>query len=349
VVKATSITRAGLTPKCDNPRCPICYPNWKEEEAAAKKRAEDDKQDCINCWRFFQKKAEAIVSVDDPLARNRRINAAYAQLWLDDHRFQWAGLAAFASKQFGCGLLNAAEMIGKSNRQRDAYQQWDKSSVSLERLSPYASPRMPVPDQVFGEGARKVYEMLAKGNTALFLDIWPLHMFYKEFGLSRFKECFPERKMLRGSVVWPIGDKVLFGEERPEILRGFGAIDVGNLTEGVAQLARHEQLNILQPAMYDDPGFAMLMRANQFAWALNIPTGSAREIQLALVNQCTVTGANAKYEIFSREPLANLADPDQRMAFVLRAADRFDELLRHPIERHSVENSLFLLAGGRGR
>src|ERR1700722_6030716 len=174
-------------------------------------------------------------------------------------------------------------------------------------------------------------------------------MFYKEFGLARFKEGFPERKMLRGSVVWPIGDKVLFGEERPEILRGFGAIDVGNLTEGVAQLARHEQLNILQPAMYDDPGFAMLMRANQFAWALNIPTGSAREIQLALVNQCTVTGANAKYEIFSREPLANLADPDQRMAFVLRAADRFDDLLRHPIERHSVENSLFLLAGVSGR
>jgi hypothetical protein len=101
--------------KCDDPRCPTCYPNWKEEEAAAKKRAEDDRQDCINCWRFFQKKAEAIVSVDDPVERNRRINAAYAQWWLDDHRFQWAGLAAFASKQVGCGLLNAAEMIGKSN------------------------------------------------------------------------------------------------------------------------------------------------------------------------------------------------------------------------------------------
>ena len=61
--------------KCDNHRCPVCYPNWREEEAAAKKRAQDEKQDCINCWRFYQKKAEAIVSVDDPIARNRRINA----------------------------------------------------------------------------------------------------------------------------------------------------------------------------------------------------------------------------------------------------------------------------------
>jgi hypothetical protein len=333
--------------KCDDPRCPTCYPNWKEE-AAAKKRAEDDRHDCINCWRFFQKKAEAIVSVDDPVERNRRINAAYAQLWLDDHRFQWAGLAAFASRQVGCGLLNAAEMIGKSNRQRHAYQQWDKTSSPLERLSPYASPRMPVPDQASGEGARKVYEMLAKGNAALFLDVWPLHMFYKKFGLRRFERCLPERVLLSGTVNWPIADSVRFGTVREQIRRGYRAIDAGNLNEGVRMLAEHEQLNILQPAMYDDTAFAMLMRANQFAWALNIPTGSAREIQLTLANQCTVTGASAKYEMFSKQPLANLADPGQRMAFVLRAAQRFDELLRDPIERHSVENSLFLLAhGGR--
>lgn len=335
--------------KCDDHKCPICYPNWREEEAAARKRAEDDKQDCINCWRVYQKKAEAIVSADDPIVRNRRINAAYAQLWLDDHRFQWAGLAAFASKQVGCGLLNAAEMIGKSNQQRNAYQQWDRTSSPLERLSPYASPRMPVPDQAYGEAARRVYEMLAKGNTALFLDIWPLHMFYREFGLQRFERCLPERALLNGAVLWPIADQVPFGTVKDEIRRGFIAIDAGNLTDGEAQLARDEQLNILQPAMYNDPGFATLMRANQFAWALNIPTGSAREIQLTLANQCTVTGANAKYEIFSKEPLANLADPNQRMAFVLRAANRFDELLHHSIERHSVESSLFLLARGSGR
>jgi hypothetical protein len=335
--------------KCDNPRCPVCYPNWKEEEAVAKKRVEDDKQNCINCWRVLQKKAETIVSVDDPVARNRRINAAYAQLWLDDHRFQWAGLAAFASKQVGCGLLNAAEMIGKSNRERNAYQQWDRQTSPFERLSPYASPRMPMQDQAAGEGARKVYEMLAKGNTALFLDVWPLHKFYKEFGLQRFNRCLPERAELSGSVLWPIANQVPFGAVRDSIRSAFAAIDAGNITESVDRLARHEQLDILQPAMYNDPGFSMLMRANQFAWALNIPTGSAREIQLTLANQCTVTGASAKYEMFSKEPLANLADPGQRMAFVLRAAERFDELLRHPIERHSIENSLFLLAGSGGR
>jgi hypothetical protein len=80
---------------------------------------------------------------------------------------------------------------------------------------------------------------------------------------------------------------------------------------------------------------------------LNIPTGSAREIQLALVNQCTVSGANAKIERFSREPLANLADPNQRMGFVMRAAKRFDDLLRDPIEKYMVENSIYLIAHAR--
>ncbi|WP_243751044.1 hypothetical protein [Paraburkholderia sp. BL10I2N1] len=197
------------------------------------------------------------------------------------------------------------------------------------------------------ESGAKVYQMLAKGNMSLFLDVWPLHMFYKKFGLQRFEKCLEGRAQLRGSVVWPIGDRVPFGKPTDEIRQAFRAIDAGNIERGVEALAQHEQLNILQPAMYDDPAFALLMRANQFAWALHIPTGSAREIQLVFANQCTVTGANAKNERFSKEPLANLADPHQRMAFVLRAAQRFNQLLHHPLQKYDVENSLYLIAHPR--
>ncbi len=333
--------------KCEDRRCPSCYPNWREDEAAARKKVEDDRQHCSDYWQYYQKQAEAIVGVEDPIARNRRINAAYAQLWWDDRRFQWAGLAAFASKQVGCGLLNAAELISKSNRQRNAYQQWERSNSLMERMSPYASPRMPVHDQVSGEGAAQVYQMLAKGNTALFLDIWPLHMFYRKFGLRRFEQCLGERAQLRGSVAWPIAGSVPFGEATPEIVQGFRAIETGNVKKGVEALAQHEQVNILQPAMYEDSKFAILLRANHFAWALNIPTGSARQIQLTFANRCAVTGANANIEIFSKQPLANLADARQRMAFVMRAAQRFHELLQHPIEKHEVENSLYLIANPR--
>ncbi|AQH04026.1 hypothetical protein A9R05_34240 (plasmid) [Burkholderia sp. KK1] len=334
-------------PKCDNPRCPVCYPDWKEEEEAARRKAAEDRQDCIRCWRNLQKQAEKIVSEPNPIARNRRINAAYARLWWDDRRFQWAGLAAFASKQVGCGLLNAADMIQKSDRQRDAYQRWDRNASALERMSPYGSPRMQMPDQAMGEGAARVYQMLAMGNTALFLEVWPLHKFYEAFGLERFKCCYPLRKTIGAEVDWPLRGKIEFGREWAEVTGAFSAIESGNISEGVRLLAWHEQINILQSAIYQDPMFVTLMRGNQFAWALNIPTGSAREIQLTLANRCTVKGLPARTESFSNDPLANLADPGQRMRFVMRAANRFDELLHDPLKKFDVENSLYLLAHTR--
>ena len=62
------------------------------------------------------------VLIADPVERNRAINAAYARLWLHDSRFQWAGLAAFASKQVGCGLLHAADSIELIREEHEARQ-----------------------------------------------------------------------------------------------------------------------------------------------------------------------------------------------------------------------------------
>ncbi|MBC8954967.1 hypothetical protein [Xenorhabdus sp. PB62.4] len=67
-------------------------------------------------WYRYQKEAEEIVGqggelIVDPIARNKRINQTYANVWLKDNRFQWAGLAAFASKQVGCGLVNFSDTV----------------------------------------------------------------------------------------------------------------------------------------------------------------------------------------------------------------------------------------------
>jgi len=83
---------------------------------------------CENLWRDYQQRVENVVApggqlITDPKARNKAINAAYAQLWRHDQRFQWAGLAAFASKQVGCGLLHAAESIDKMQAEEEAMQQ----------------------------------------------------------------------------------------------------------------------------------------------------------------------------------------------------------------------------------
>jgi hypothetical protein len=63
---------------------------------------------CASVWLRCQKEAEKwiedcggqVMKVHPELI-NARINAAYAYPWRSDRRFQWAGLAAFASKQGG--------------------------------------------------------------------------------------------------------------------------------------------------------------------------------------------------------------------------------------------------------
>jgi hypothetical protein len=50
---------------------------------------------------------------------------------------------------------------------------------------------------------------------------------------------------------------------------------------------------------------------------------------------------------FSNDYVANLADIHQRMAFVLKAAARFDELLQRS-DRHLIEQAILDIAAGRG-
>ncbi|MBN2976278.1 hypothetical protein [Pseudomonas lactucae] len=49
----------------------------------------------------------------------------------------------------------------------------------------------------------------------------------------------------------------------------------------------------------------------------------------------------------SKHPFANLADIGQRMAFVLKTAAQFDDLL-HSTERHRIEQAIEEIAEGRG-
>jgi hypothetical protein len=46
--------------------------------------------------------------------------------------------------------------------------------------------------------------------------------------------------------------------------------------------------------------------------------------------------------------MANLANKDQRMEFVLRAASQFDNLLRNPTTRAQLKQSIMNIANGGG-
>ncbi|BDT60114.1 hypothetical protein MasN3_36080 [Massilia varians] len=294
-------------------------------------------------WATFQTEAEDLLKVNgsfiaDPTKRNRRINAAYARLWLADKRFQWAGLAAFASKQVGCGLLHSTDVIERNRREREQIQ---RSFAQAAVSGAEAATLVQMGTEV---AAHNMLRRLGHGNMHLFLDIYPLHRFFMERGWEDFEKYLRYRQNDKYPVYWDIDRARLpFGVPFREITLGFERIHAGTLHEGVRLLAQHEQLNILQKIMYDDRFMQSLLAINQFAWATGFPTGDYQEIQLTLSAQCK--GKTGVTSWFSKEKYAKLWVPEQRMPFVFSAAERFDKLLNSP-ERRRFEESIQAVAEG---
>ena len=160
-------------------------PTCKRETSTAgpnpKTRVEVPLLTCNCLWRRFQKEAEDWVApggvlIADPQARNRKINAAYAQLWLADNRFQWAGLAAFASKQVGCGLIHATKLQTAIAAQKAAQEKlrtapsetlFEGFGFKFSKTNPEAEQElakaraanpMPTEDITFGDNPRSVVQ-----------------------------------------------------------------------------------------------------------------------------------------------------------------------------------------------
>jgi hypothetical protein len=297
---------------------------------------------CASVWLRVQKEAEAWMTsggklIAAPIQRNRQINEAYAQLWLADKRFQWAGLAAFASKQVGCGLLHAAEHIEKA---QDEMRQNHARTDILNSSDGAAIDIMP--SGISGSSAY-MFQQLALGNTTLFLDIYPLHRFYMLRGAEHLANCLPERITITKQVLWPVmKNKLEFGKPFNVIVNAFNLIDTNQIAKSVERLAYHEQINILQAAIYNDVAMRRALDANQFSWATGFPNGAAAEIELTLSSECRAK--NDSYNIwFSKNKTAKLYHQDQRMAFVYAAAARFDAMLNSD-NRGTLEASIQRIA-----
>lgn len=296
-------------------------------------------------WATFQTEAENLIKVNGSMEgneeeRNRRINAAYAKLWLADNRFQWAGLAAFASKQVGCTILHVADTITKNRRERDEME------LSVAAAFPGAEAAV-IPQAMTEGSAAYMHKQLGFGNEHLFLDIYPLHRFYMERGWKEFTACLERRQNKKYPVYWNVDRNVLpFGTPFREIRDGFEQIELGRFDESVRYLARHEQVNVLQKIMYSDPVIQRLLALNQYAVVTGLPpTGDAEKIELTLSAQCK---AKDGFTLpFSGDRHAKLWIVEQRMRFVLRAADQFDKLLNGP-KRPQVEASIRAIAAGGG-
>ncbi len=118
---------------------------------------------CAGVWLRCQQEAQDWIApggklITDPIARNRRINRAYAQLWLADNRFQWAGLASFASKQVGRGLLHSAQKVHDASR--EIHDMAGSGAYASNTELAYAST-MPVGTSA---GASYMFGQLGLGN-----------------------------------------------------------------------------------------------------------------------------------------------------------------------------------------
>ena len=302
---------------------------------------------CASVWLRVQKEAEAWITsggklIADPIQRNRQINKAYAQLWLADKRFQWAGLAAFASKQVGCGLLHAAENIKKAQEEMQANHQRTDILNSSDGAAIDVAP-----GGISGSSAY-MFQQLALGNTTLFLDIYPLYRFYMLRGYQHFERCLVERPTIVDRILWPINkSKLLFGRPFPAIATGFELIEKNQIAKSVERLAYHEQINILQAAIYSDVAMRRALDANQFSWATNFPSGTAAEIELTLSAECR--SKNDSLNVwFSKNKTAKLNDEAQRLSFVYAAAARFDTLLNSNA-RTLIEASIKEIASFGGK
>lgn len=286
-------------------------------------------------WLRCQKEAELWVmdaKTGKPLATpdaiNRRINSAYAFLWIHDKRFQWAGLAAFASKQVGCGLLHASHMLKEAH---------DRVVGSADFLD-FGSTGEAV-------GAYTMYSKLALGNLSLFLDIYPLHRFYMMRGYEGLRTSLKYRSEIKDKVLWPeeTRRRLEFGRPFDDIVLGFKEIEEGQIEKSVERLARHEQVNILQKIIYDDRDTQLALDANQFAWVHELR--GAAEIQLTLSAQCKANGEFTSW--FPRLTSVHLWDEKERMPFVIRAARQFDRLLRTSV-RPAIERAIWDIYNGNG-
>jgi hypothetical protein len=295
-------------------------------------------------WASFQAEAEDLLAADghwitDDRERNTRINRAYARLWLADHRFQWAGLAAFASKQVGCGLLHSAGIVDAHRHEREQIER-TLGHGSAPGVQYGATLKQLATEMAGSSMARR----LGHGNTHVFLDIYPLHRFYMERGIQEFLACLPRRRNASHAVHWEVDRTTLaFAAPRPEVATGFGQIEQGRIADSVRSLAQHEQVNVLQRIMYDDYFMQLLLDWNQLAWAIDFPSGNFEEIRLNLSAQCPAKAGTTT--TFPKDRYAKLWDPAERMPFVFDAADRLDMLLGGP-ERAQVEESIRSISSG---
>lgn len=248
---------------------------------------EAPESECAKLWKKYQDEALALIAPGDHdhRARNRIINGAYANLYLNNPEFKWAGLAAYASKQVGCAMDFALSAGADPNRPPNPLLAYN-------------------PGGGLGPAYQFTYEMLGIGNRALFLDIYPLHRFFQEQGFAKMAHCAGERKP-------PVPAQALDGFRAIDLYKRTG--DPKFLDQSVRSIAWHEQVNVLQRDIYNDARMQALLRGNEYTgW-----TGAARPASVVMGPGCTDPTGGKQTLTFGDGGRTKIYNVDERMDWIL--------------------------------
>ncbi len=277
----------------------------------------DTRERCRSLWDRYEAEAAAMIAPaeNDHRKRNHIITGAYADLYLRDRDLGWAGLAAYASKQVGCGIDQA----------RIAQ---DEAKPNLEDVAQVLTSGIPGVNGPIV--ARKVYrdvkavvgkhmeDALGRGNKLLFLDIYPSHRFFEVHGYARMKECAAARRT-------PLPAAVLDGFAALDKYKQTG--DPADMHEHIRAIAYHEQVYVLQTKVYNDKFTRLILDANEGAvgepvgFEPNLPPGVIRAMggspaDVKMTESCSDPGGK-KTLTFKRGNRENLYDVDQRMDWIM--------------------------------
>ncbi|WP_224770872.1 DUF2515 family protein [Pseudomonas sp. FEN] len=312
ILTCTTNTRPGSLSK-QTFGCEILWA-WGQQEAI--RRLTVEKRDPYS----QQVRNELVASFS---ARAARIAATYARFYLEledggkpelKGRFYWMGLAAFASKQVKCGL----DFIP------------DALAVSV-------GDYLPNPMAIGKDG-------LGKGNFWLFQDIFVWHWFYSQFP-EQFEECALERNALNCPELTLAGLKSLpWAEEalatlnnfkvNPHILEAFETIKKCEQAatdnkpdlqfDSLLAIANHEQLEILQPLIYENQIFQKVLDLQALTEGLpGFPLRVA-----AFSTACDVEEENLREQMTE----GDLYNETHRMKFITKIANKYHSLMQYDTE-----------------
>jgi LysM repeat protein len=249
--------------------------------------------------------AGLIANARNPFELNQIISRTYGEIWRADPDTLWFAGGAFASSAVG-------EQLGNLQLGREL----PSLVETLTKLAPGPT--------VTREDMEVMFQNLPIGNKAIFMDMVPTYSLYQDLGYAGLAMAGAFRPDWETGKRDPVSALALQGYEYRELADQTRDPEVRKnyLRQSVLSLAEHEQVNVLQPVLYDKPGVA----------------DTVQRYQDSILGPIKINMAGEPLEF----PGGNFADVNQRMPFVNQALNALADIYFRPATwyRHSGQSQI---------